>query len=134
MALVGSNGAGKTTIIKLLCRFYDVGKGKILINGIDIREIRKEDLYKMMGTLFQEFAHYHFTVRENIVMGDPEDVSEERMKLAAKQAGAEEFIEKLPEKYDQILGREFDDGEFAKNLSGQVTCASVTPVLNGQKR
>lgn len=111
VALVGVNGAGKSTLIKLLCRFYDVDGGEILINGINIKEIAKKDLYSLMGTLFQTFAQFHFTVRENIVMGDPSSNDENKMKLAATQAGASEFIEKFPDKYNQILGREFDDGE-----------------------
>lgn len=111
VAMVGINGAGKTTIIKLLCRFYDVTEGEILINGINIKEIKKSDLYKLMGTLFQEFAHYHFTVKENITMGDPERKNKDAMMVAAKQAGADSFIKQLPDKYNQLLGREFDDGE-----------------------
>lgn len=111
VALVGVNGAGKSTIIKLLCRFYDVDEGEILINGVNIKKIAKKDLYSLMGTLFQTFAQFHFTVKENIVMGDPTSNDENKMKLAATQAGASEFIEKFPDKYDQILGREFDDGE-----------------------
>lgn len=111
VALVGVNGAGKSTIIKLLCRFYDPTEGEILINGVNIKEIAKKDLYGLMGTLFQDFVHFHFTVKENIIMGNPEVSDEAKMKLAARQSGAEEFIEKLPDKYNQILGREFDDGE-----------------------
>lgn len=111
VALVGVNGAGKTTIIKLLCRFYEVTKGEILVNGVNIKEISRNDLYKLMGTLFQEFVHFHFTVKENIIMGDTSDYSQERMELAAKQSGAAEFIDKFPHKYEQMLGREFDEGE-----------------------
>lgn len=111
VALVGINGAGKSTLIKLLCRFYDVDEGEILINGINIKKIAKKDLYSLMGTLFQSYAQFHFTVKENIIMGDPNSDDENKMKLAATQAGAAGFIEKFPDKYDQILGREFDDGE-----------------------
>lgn len=111
VALVGVNGAGKSTLIKLLCRFYDVDEGEILINNVNIKNIAKKNLYSLMGTLFQSFAQFHFTVKENIVMGDPNSNDEEKMKVAAAQAGATSFIEKFPEKYNQILGREFDDGE-----------------------
>lgn len=111
VALVGINGAGKSTIVKLLCRFYDVDEGEILINDINIKNIAKKDLYSLMGTLFQTFAQFHFSVKENIVMGNPNSDDEEKMKLAATQAGAVDFIEKFPNKYDQVLGREFDDGE-----------------------
>ena len=115
VAFVGHNGAGKTTIVKLLCRFYDVTKGEILINNINIKKLKLADWYKFLGTLFQEFVHYHFTIRDNITLGAPEKNDEKAMKEAAIKSGAAEFIEKLPKKYDQMLGREFEDGE---ELSG----------------
>ena len=111
MALVGHNGAGKTTIVKLLCRFYDVTEGEILINDINIKDLDLPSWYTFLGTLFQEFVKYHFTVRENIFLGAPEKKDEKAMKEAAEKSGAAEFIEQLPGKYDQILGKEFEDGE-----------------------
>lgn len=110
VALVGHNGAGKSTIIKLLCRFYDVSEGEILINGVNIKELKLADWYQFLGTLFQEFVQYHFTVRENITLGDTKVHDEEKMKLAAQRSGAAEFIERLPKKYDQMLGKEFEEG------------------------
>lgn len=115
VALVGHNGAGKTTIVKLLCRFYDVTDGEILINNTNIKDLDLTHWYKFLGTLFQEFVRYHFTVRENIFMGAPDKKDENAMMDAAVKAGAAEFIERLPQKYDQILGKEFEDGE---ELSG----------------
>lgn len=115
VAFVGSNGAGKTTIVKLLCRFYDVTKGKILINGVNIKDLDLKNWYKHLGTLFQEFVRYHFSVRENITLGSSRKPDEKLMVEAAKKAGAAEFIEKLPEKYNQILGTEFEEGT---DLSG----------------
>jgi len=115
VALVGHNGAGKTTIVKLLCRFYDVTDGEILINDINIKDLDLSRWYKFLGTLFQEFVKYHFTVRENIFLGAPDKKDEQAMKEAAIKSGAAEFIERLPLKYDQILGKEFEDGE---ELSG----------------
>lgn len=115
VALVGHNGAGKTTIIKLLCRFYDVTDGQILINDINIKDLDLPSWYKYLGTLFQEFVKYHFTVRENIILGAPDKKDEKAMKEAAIKSGAAEFIERLPQKYEQILGKEFEDGE---ELSG----------------
>ncbi|MDP2669073.1 MAG: ABC transporter ATP-binding protein [bacterium] len=114
-AFVGHNGAGKTTIIKLLCRFYDVTGGEILINNINIKELDLPSWYKFLGTLFQEFVKYHFTVKENITLGAPDKKDDGAMKQAAIKSGAAEFIEKLPQKYDQMLGKEFEDGE---ELSG----------------
>lgn len=115
VALVGPNGAGKTTIIKLLCRFYDVSEGEIIINGVNIKQLDLSNWYKFLGTLFQEFIHYHFSVRDNITLGAPEKKDDGAMIEAARKSGAAEFIEKFPKKYDQMLGREFEDGE---ELSG----------------
>lgn len=110
VAFVGHNGAGKSTIIKLICRFYDVNEGEILINGINIKKLKLANWYKFIGTLFQEFVQYHFSVAENITMGSPNKKSHAAMIEAAKKAGAHEFISKLPNKYEQILGKEFEDG------------------------
>jgi ATP-binding cassette, subfamily B, bacterial len=115
VALVGHNGAGKTTIVKLLCRFYDVSGGEILINDINIKDLDLSRWYKFLGTLFQEFVKYHFSVRENIFLGAPDKKDENAMIEAARKSGAAEFIERLPKKYDTILGKEFEDGE---ELSG----------------
>lgn len=111
VALVGANGAGKSTIIKLICRFYDVTEGEILINGVNIKKLQLSNWYQHMGTLFQDFVHYNLTVRENIVLGDPNKEDEKQVIEAARKSGALEFIEKLPKKFDQNLGREYDEGE-----------------------
>lgn len=110
VALVGENGAGKSTIIKLICRFFDVTGGEILINGENIKSLSLENWYKFLSTLFQDFVDYHFSVRENILLGNPEKNDEAEMVKAAKQSGAHSFIEKLPKGYDTILGREFENG------------------------
>lgn len=111
VAFVGENGAGKSTIVKLICRFYDVTDGEILINGVDIKQLKLSQWYDFLGTLFQDFVQYHFTVRENIQLGNPHKKSEEAVKEAAIKAGAYDFIKDLPEKFDTMLGREFKDGE-----------------------
>lgn len=110
VAIVGRNGAGKTTIVKLLCRFYDVTRGEILINDVNIKKIDLNEWYKFLGTLFQEFVHYDFTVRENIMLGNTQVKDEKLMREAAEKSGALEFIEKLPKKYNQLLGRQFEGG------------------------
>lgn len=115
VAFVGHNGAGKSTVIKLLCRFYDVTGGEILINGVNIKEVDIQSWYTYMGTLFQEFVWYHLTIRENITLGSRTVTSEKEIINAAKKAGAHDFIMKLPQKYDQPLGREYENGE---ELSG----------------
>jgi len=111
IAFVGPNGAGKSTIIKLICRFYDVNKGEILVNGVNIKKLKLANWYKFMGTLFQDFVQYHFTVRENIALGDPMKQDEKLIREAAIKSGAYEFIKKLPNGFDQMLGREFKKGE-----------------------
>jgi len=110
VALVGKNGAGKTTIVKLLCRFYDVTSGQILINGTNIKDLDIKDWYKYLGTLFQEFIKYDFTVKENITLGKSNNFDSGKMLLAAKQSGANKFIEDFPKKYDQLLGKQFEGG------------------------
>lgn len=110
VALVGKNGAGKTTIVKLLCRFYDVTSGEILINGTNIRDVSLKDWYQYMGTLFQEFIKYDFTVKENITLGKTENFDIKKILFAAKQSGADKFINELPKKYDQLLGKQFEGG------------------------
>lgn len=115
IAFVGHNGAGKTTIIKLLCRFYDITRGEILINNVNLKKLSLSNWYKFLGTLFQEFVHYHFSVRDNITLGAPDKKDDKAMIEAAVKSGASEFIERLPKKYDQMLGREFKDGEELSN-------------------
>lgn len=115
VAFVGVNGAGKTTIVKLLCRFYDVSGGEILINGINIKDLKLSNWYKYLGTLFQDFVKYNFTIKENITLGNPSLNDEKLMIEASKQAGSDEFIRSFKKGYNQMLGRRFEDGE---ELSG----------------
>jgi len=115
VALVGANGAGKSTIVKLLCRFYDVTEGAILVNGVDLREIDIPHWYAHLGTLFQDFVQYKLTVRDNVLLGDPSRVDQEAVVAAVEKAGARTFVEALPARYDQFLGTDFEDGE---QLSG----------------
>jgi ATP-binding cassette subfamily B protein len=110
LALVGVNGAGKSTIIKLLCRFYDVTSGEILINGVNIKQLDLDNWYRHMGTLFQDFVKYNFSVRDNIQLGAPDIKDDDRMVRAAQKSGADKFIEDLPDKYDQMLGYRFGAG------------------------
>ncbi|MFH1088925.1 MAG: ABC transporter ATP-binding protein [Candidatus Uhrbacteria bacterium] len=115
LALVGVNGAGKTTIIKLLCRFYDVDDGEILIDGINLKDLKLDNWYSYLGTLFQDFVQYKFTIRDNIMLGAPGIQDEKRMKEAALQSGAFEFINKYDRNFEQMLGKDFEEGE---ELSG----------------
>lgn len=110
VAMVGSNGAGKSTLVKLLCRFYDPSTGSVLIDGIDLREIDLDTWYDRLGILFQDYAHYHFTVADSIRVGRSSVRNNTRMHTASVQSGADEFIQKWSGKYRQQLGREFKGG------------------------
>jgi ATP-binding cassette subfamily B protein len=111
LALVGQNGAGKTTIVKLAARLYDPTGGQILLDGVDIREYDLDDLRRLVGVIFQDFVQYDMEVRENIGFGDVDRLwDEERIKTAAIKSGAEEFIRNFPQRYSQILGRHFEGG------------------------
>ena len=116
LALVGENGAGKTTIVKLLTRLYDPDEGRITIDGIDIREFALADLRTHVGAIFQDFLRYSFSASENIGVGRIEAAGDrERIVAAATQSLADAVIKKLPEGYDQMLGRTFARGH---DLSG----------------
>lgn len=112
VALVGHNGAGKTTIVKLLARIYSVSSGEILINGININDLSINDWYKNLGVLFQEFNFYsHLSVKENIITGKPkEKVDEKKVIEAAKNADAHEFIMEYKNKYNQIMTEKIEGG------------------------
>ena len=112
VALVGENGSGKTTLIKLLCRLYDPTGGTITIDGVDLRQFETKALRHEIAIIFQDYAHYHLTARENIWFGNtalPPD--HERVIAAARRSGADGVISALPHGYDTILGKRFEDGE-----------------------
>jgi ATP-binding cassette subfamily B protein len=111
IALVGVNGAGKTTIVKLLCRFYDPTQGRILVDGNDLRAIDIESWYALLGALFQDYSRYYFPVKEAIGMGNTAiDLSMGNVQEAARASEADIFIDSWKGKYDQMLGREFSGG------------------------
>ena len=113
IAIVGPNGAGKTTLIKLLMRFYDPTSGIITINDFDLRDLKRENWYRFVSTLFQQFKQYSLTIKENILLSGHGDIDNEKIIKAAQMSGANEFIEKFPKKYDTQLGREFDGEELS---------------------
>jgi ATP-binding cassette subfamily B protein len=107
-ALVGSNGAGKSTIIKLLCRFYDPTKGTILWDGVDLRSMEPADLRARIGAVFQDFMEYDLTAAENIGLGHTAVMSDRsKLEAAAKLAGVHETLSRLPHSYDTLLSRMF---------------------------
>jgi ABC-type multidrug transport system fused ATPase/permease subunit len=111
IAFVGENGVGKTTIIKLLLRFYDVSEGEILINGIKIKDINLKVWHSQIGALFQDFIKYQFTFKENVYFGNKYETNNlELLRDAIKQSGANAYVNDLPKKYDQIVGKMFQDG------------------------
>jgi len=105
VALVGSSGAGKTTLVNLLPRFYDVTKGKILIDGMDIRHVTLKSLRGQIGVVAQQTLLFNDTVRNNIAYGRP-DIPEEEAIKAATMADAHDFIVKLPQGYDTVIGEQ----------------------------
>jgi ATP-binding cassette subfamily B protein len=111
VALIGENGEGKTTIVKLITRLYDPTEGQVLLDGIDLREYDLDDLYREIGVIFQDFMRYEMTARENIATGRIEALDEtQEIKLAARKSLADGVIAKLPLKYEQQLGRRFETG------------------------
>jgi ATP-binding cassette, subfamily B, bacterial len=111
IALVGENGQGKTTIVKLLTRLYDVTDGQILLDGIDLREYDIEDLWREIGVIFQDFMRYDMTAAENIGIGRIEEMGNSfRIRAAAMKSLADDVIHQLPKRYDQILGTRFEGG------------------------
>jgi ABC-type multidrug transport system fused ATPase/permease subunit len=102
LAIVGPTGAGKSTIINLLARFYDPLTGRIIINGIDYKEIRLSDLRRNMSIVLQDSFLFPMSVKDNIRYGKP-DASDEEVIEAAKTVGADEFIIKLPNGYDYLI-------------------------------
>jgi ATP-binding cassette subfamily B protein len=116
IALVGENGQGKTTIVKLLTRLYDPTAGQILLDGVDLRDYDLDDLRKEIGVIFQDFTRYEMTASENIAVGQIEERNNQfRIRSAANKSLAEKAIRKLPKGYDQTLGSRF---EGAVDLSG----------------
>src|SRR5437588_367620 len=114
VALVGHNGAGKTTIVKLLLRLYDPTAGRILLDGVDLREYDVEDLRREMGVIFQDFVRYELTAGENIAMGQVEALGDRaRLLAAAARGGARDLVEHLPQGLDTPLGRELGDHDLS---------------------
>ena len=120
IALVGSTGAGKTTITNLLTRFYDIGKGSITYDGIDIRDIDKHELRRSLAMVLQDTHLFTGTVRENIRYGRL-DATDEEVVIAAKLANADYFISHLPEGYDTVI-----TGDGANLSAGQRQLLAIT--------
>lgn len=110
-ALVGPSGCGKTTVLRLMSRLYDYDRGKIIIDGNDIKEVETESLFENISIVFQDVTLFNTSILENIRFGN-KDATDEQVKEASRLANCEEFIEKLPDKYDTLIG------ENGSKLSG----------------
>jgi len=111
LALVGENGAGKTTLVKLLGRLYDPVEGRILLDGVDLKEYDLPGLRMQIGIIFQDYLRYHLSFAQNIAVGNISKLdNRELIVSSARQSLADVLAEKLPGKYDQALGRRFNEG------------------------
>ncbi|HEX9337499.1 MAG TPA: ABC transporter ATP-binding protein [Pseudonocardiaceae bacterium] len=116
MAVVGRNGAGKSTLVKLVCRLYDPTEGRILLDGVDLRDVDPEELRARISATFQDYATYQASAAENIGLGDCSRIEDRaRIEAAAVNGGAHDLISHLPNGYDTPLGKWFEGGV---NLSG----------------
>jgi ATP-binding cassette subfamily B protein len=110
VALIGPNGAGKSTLVKLLLRIYDPTEGRILINGVNIKELPESVLYSLFSTLFQNFARLHLTIKNNLEIAAGEDLNREEAIKFLKFASIWDHIKDLPNDINQQLGPEYKDG------------------------
>ena len=119
LALVGENGAGKSTLVKLLLRFYDADRGSVRVGGVDVKDLDPSELRSRIGVLFQDYASYELSVRENVVMGRPGGVGvgsdDVRVLKALRDARSEWLLKKMPNGLDSKVGRLFEGGH---DLSG----------------
>ena len=120
IVLVGENGAGKSTLVKLLLRFYDADQGSVRLGGVDLKHFDPAELRSSIGVLFQDYASYELSVRENVVMGRPDgeapnDVTDQRVLDALRNSRSEWLVKKMPNGLDSKVGRLFEGGH---DLSG----------------
>ncbi|MEJ8802567.1 ABC transporter ATP-binding protein [Pontibacter sp. H249] len=111
LALVGENGAGKTTLVKLLARLYEPTEGRILLDGIDLRKYDLNDLRHQVGIIFQDYVRFQMTASDNIAIGQISNIqNHERIQNSAYKSLADPVIQRLPDKYEQVLGKRFNKG------------------------
>jgi ATP-binding cassette subfamily B protein len=111
VAIVGRNGAGKSTLIKLLCRLYDPTAGRILLDGVDLRDLEPDDVRSLIGAMFQDYVRYQATAAENIGLGELAALEDRAaIEEAAAKGGADELLDRLPAGYDTPLGKWFEGG------------------------
>jgi ATP-binding cassette, subfamily B, bacterial len=111
IALVGENGTGKTTLVKLLARLYDPDEGQILLDGVDLRDYDLTSLRRNIGVIFQDFVRYDFILKENIGVSEIERMDDDvRIREAARRSRADDVAGRLAGGFGQMLGRRFDGG------------------------
>jgi ABC-type multidrug transport system fused ATPase/permease subunit len=116
LAIVGANGAGKTTIVKLLCRLYEPTAGRIAVDGVDLRSLEPRGWWRQVAAIFQDFARYHLSASDNVAMGSPALAADpEKLREAARKGGALGLITALPRGWDTVLSRQYTGGT---DLSG----------------
>ncbi|MFJ7749502.1 ABC transporter ATP-binding protein [Arthrobacter sp. NPDC097144] len=120
VAIVGPTGAGKTTLVNLLMRFYDVDAGRITIDGTDIARMRRDDVRRLIGMVLQDAWLFEGTIRENLAYGAP-DATEEQIIAAARATHVDHFVRSLPEGYDTVLG--YDGGSLSQGQRQLITIA-----------
>ncbi len=126
IGLVGNNGAGKTTFVKLLARIYDPSEGRILVNGIDLRDIATSEWWSYLGIMFQDYASYDFSVAEAIAIGKPDaPLRLDKVVEAAQVSQAHTFIEEWKDTYNQQLGVEFGGKEPSKGQRQKLSIAKI---------
>ncbi len=133
-AVVGTNGAGKSTIIKLLCRFYDPAEGYITFDDTKLTDLPPDDIRSMSTVLFQEPVHYYDTAEQNINLGNIASKHEfSDIAAAAQDAGAESIIERLPNSYKTVLGKLFGGEELSVGEWQRIALARAflrkTPII-----
>ncbi len=113
VGIIGVNGSGKTTILKIIMKLYDVEQGEVLINGININEINISFLYKQLGVVFQDYCKYSLSIKEFIMLGDDESTKNlKRLQQIIKELDIDTFINSLPEGIDTLLIKEFSNGSI----------------------
>ena len=128
IALVGANGQGKTTLVKLISRLYDPTEGRILLDGVDLRDYDMESLQHEIGVIFQDFMRFDMSARANIGVGRLELMDrEDLLKEAAFKSRADEILERIPSGLDQMLGRRFEGGvgSFGWGVAAHCACTSL---------